>query len=1040
MDPKEKLSRDDFPDELREQFAVVERRLWKVETTMAVCLAAAGLFGSYLVLFFSDRLWDSPGWLRVGLLVSGIATTVGAIFWWTSRWVFHRRDTRALARLVQRRYRRLGDRLLGIVELAEEEKRPAVFSPALYRAAIGQVAGEALKLDFKQTVSPRPARRRAVIAFALILIAVTGWAILPEAGLNSLRRWGLPGAEITRHTLIHLAGFPAERVVAKGEPFEVGGSVEFRSFWEPPTGSARFRDNQPLSADIADGKVKFSVPGQVEDGDLTVSVGDAEHAVAIRPVSRPAMRELHARIALPDYLKYPMQNEIVQAGYLPVLRGSTVQFQGRVSRNLNEAQVAIDEVGTPMQVRNESFASPEHKVDDTAHFAFTWRDEHDLAGAAAWQLNIEPTEDTAPRPDLGSLGRSLAILETEVLELKASVHDDFGIKETGLEWRALGQAEEQKPKAVAALTKEAASPQETEMEADFHFSPAVLGIERDTTVELAVWATDHMPGREPARTQPIQLHILGTEDHAEMVRQKLEEVLQDLEEVSRTEENIAEDTRELAQKDDDDLAKRKTNEKIKETADNQRDNAEELKDLAREGAKALMEAMRNPAFDEQTLRDWAQNLNSMNELADQQMKQAQSKLGQAAQESQPQDKKENLADALEEEEEALDELADLQDKVNKDLDNLQALTLAQRLRKLGKEELALRKKIKDIIQETIGLMPEDLPERYTRANTRFTKSQGRTQEKAVELQGEISRFYERTGKGQYGEVSKEMETEQTGEALAEIETQIESNINMLAIRNLGNWAGKFEGWAEMLEPPKPEDDGGGQGGGQGGGEKKENNLMKLLFSMLRLRESELRHQQQTTLVEQQKGDAETYKKGVERLSKMHADSMLELNRLQFENAEPAMLDPLQETFDAMEITDNFLEKPQTDVATTTSQANTIRHMSDVINLINEEIKRDQNQQGQSKAQQEMAFMMAMMAMKQQMGQGMQQGQTAGGSQAGGSTDRVASGLTGDAAGREDASRTISRGSGAATKLPEEFRDALQGYFEAVEAIEGGEQP
>jgi hypothetical protein len=49
-------------------------------------------------------------------------------------------------------------------------------------------------------------------------------------------------------------------------------------------------------------------------------------------------------------------------------------------------------------------------------------------------------------------------------------------------------------------------------------------------------------------------------------------------------------------------------------------------------------------------------------------------------------------------------------------------------------------------------------------------------------------------------------------------------------------------------------------------------------------------------------------------------------------------------------------------------------------------------------------------------------------------------LTGDATGREDASRTISRGSGAVTKLPEEFRDALQGYFEAVEAIEGGEQP
>ncbi|HJO54186.1 MAG TPA: hypothetical protein QF373_06775, partial [Verrucomicrobiota bacterium] len=477
---------------------------------------------------------------------------------------------------------------------------------------------------------------------------------------------------------------------------------------------------------------------------------------------------------------------------------------------------------------------------------------------------VEATDDLAPRPDLGTLGRELAILETEVLELNATVRDDFGVKEAGIEWRTLGQTEEMPPQIPAALTARASGTQEAEFETGFHFSPTVLGIAKDTTVELAVWATDHLPGRKPSRTMPYRLHILGTEDHAEMVRQKLENILENLEEVSRAEEDIAEDTRELAKTDDDTLAKRKTNEKIEQTADEQRSNAEELKDLAKEGAKALMEAMRNPAFDEQTLRDWAQNMQKMNELADQQMKQAQSKLGKAQQSGEPQEKKENLADALEEEEDALDELADLQDKVNKDLDNLQALTLAQRLRKISKEELALRKKIKEIIQETIGLSPDDLPDRHTRANGRFTKSQGRTQTKAVELQGEISRFYERTGKGQYGEVSREMETEKTGESLKEIEQQISSNISMLAIRNLGNWSGNFEAWAKKLEPPKKDSDGGGQGGGQGG-EKKVNELMKLLFSMLRLRESEIQHRQQTTLLEQQKSETDVYKKGVERV-------------------------------------------------------------------------------------------------------------------------------------------------------------------------------
>lgn len=1040
MNPKEKISQEDFPEDLRQQFILVEHRLWRVETIMAICLAAAGLFGSYLILFFSDRLWDSPGWLRLGLLSSGIAITIGAIVWWLYRWVFNRRDTRAIARLVQRRYRRLGDRLLGIVELANEEKRPAIFSPALYRAAIGQVAEEALKLDFKQTVNPRSARRRAAIATSFIILAIAGWVIIPEAGLNSLRRWGLPGANISRHTLVGLDGFPSQRIVAKGEPFDVSGAIEYRSFWEPKTASAQFRNNKPQTSSVNDGNIKFTVPGQVENGDLTVTVGDAKQAIKIRPLQRPAMRELLVEVMLPDYLKYPPQNEIVQAGFLPVLRDSKISFRGRVSRKLNQAQVTIDDAAAPMTVRNETFSSPKHKVTDPSHFAFTWRDEHNLTEAAAWQLNIEPVDDSPPRPDLSSQGRSMAILETEVLELNATITDDYGIKSAGIEWRALGQTEETAPKTIESLTVSAKGTQEKEMASDFYFSPAVLGISRDTTVELKVWATDHLPGREPNRTSPIQLHILGVEDHAEIVRQKLEEVLQNLEEVSRTEENIAEDTRELAKSDNETLEKTKTKEKIKSTAEEQGNNAEDLKDLVKEGANALMEAMKNPAFDEQTLRDWAQNLKSMNELADQQMKAAQSKLGQASQEGPPDKKKENLAEALEEEEEALDELADLQDKVNKDLDNLQALTLAQRLRKLSKEELALRKKIKDIIQETIGLTPKDLPSRYSRANTRFTKSQNRTQEKAVELQGEISRFYERTAKGQYGEVSREMETEKTGESLSEIESQIDSNISMLAIRNLGDWAGKFEGWAKKLEPPKQESDGDSQGAGQGGGEKKENNLMKLLFSMLRLRESELRHRQQTTLIEEQKQNSEIYDKGVSRLSEMHADSMLELNRLQFENSEPAMLNPLQETFDAMEITDNLLDKPQTDVATTTSQTETIRHISDVINLINEEIKQDQNQQGQSKTQQEMNFMMAMMAMKQQMGQGMQQGQTAGGSQAGGTTNRTAGGLKGDSEGREDSNRTISRGSGSAGKLPEEFRDALEEYFKAVEVIEEGKLP
>ena len=55
--------------------------------------------------------------------------TAAAGLAWGRHWVWHRRDMGELATLVQQKYRRLGDRLLGIVELAGEREHLSNFSP-----------------------------------------------------------------------------------------------------------------------------------------------------------------------------------------------------------------------------------------------------------------------------------------------------------------------------------------------------------------------------------------------------------------------------------------------------------------------------------------------------------------------------------------------------------------------------------------------------------------------------------------------------------------------------------------------------------------------------------------------------------------------------------------------------------------------------------------------------------------------------------------------------------------------------------------------
>src|SRR5215213_4857289 len=149
-----------LPEDLRGQFERLERRLFRVETGALVAGFVAGVTGSYLLVFASDRIWDSPVWLRSAAFAGGAAVVGWFASGWVKRWVLKRRNRKDLAGIVQRRFQRLGDRLLGIVELSSEEKHLHGFSPELYRAAIRQVAEESAKYDFTEAV-PHAAFSRA---------------------------------------------------------------------------------------------------------------------------------------------------------------------------------------------------------------------------------------------------------------------------------------------------------------------------------------------------------------------------------------------------------------------------------------------------------------------------------------------------------------------------------------------------------------------------------------------------------------------------------------------------------------------------------------------------------------------------------------------------------------------------------------------------------------------------------------------------------------------------------------------------------------
>ena len=166
---------------------------------------------------------------------------------------------------------------------------------------------------------------------------------------------------------------------------------------------------------------------------------------------------------------------------------------------------------------------------------------------------------------------------------------------------------------------------------------------------------------------------------------------------------------------------------------------------------------------------------------------------------------EEMADALQKAEDILQALEKMESKANQHMDDLQALTLAQRLRKVGGEEKEIGGQLLAIAPDTIGLLARDLPEKIKLFEQELdARTRAGAQKETDTLQGEISRFFERTQKPDYGQVSQEMKETHATDELDRLGGLIGNNIGIEASDNLGQWSGRFQKWSEKLEPPSSE--------------------------------------------------------------------------------------------------------------------------------------------------------------------------------------------------------------------------------------------
>ncbi|MEL0120799.1 MAG: hypothetical protein VXB01_17830, partial [Opitutae bacterium] len=338
MQTSRKKTEIELPSGIRLKLDDFRNQVRRVKLAEGIAGAIVGLGLSYLLLFGLDRIFETPVLVRCSLLSAGMVGLGLFLPLKLHRWFWQLRKLEQVARLLRSSLPRLGDQLLGVIELARSDGDNHR-SQTLVQAAMQQV-DEASRSQTFNTAVPNPRHVHWIAAAVTVcLLGAIGILTIPNAAWNTAKRWIMPWGNIERYTFAQLDLNANEKVVAFAEPFHVPVNLKDSSSWQPKTATAQYKQQNPVTAQLLAGGYVFKIPPQRAAGALTLRAGDDKEKIHIRPLPRPELLSLDASVQLPQYLKYeePLIRD-GRSGKIAVLSGSRVRLVATISREIGEAR------------------------------------------------------------------------------------------------------------------------------------------------------------------------------------------------------------------------------------------------------------------------------------------------------------------------------------------------------------------------------------------------------------------------------------------------------------------------------------------------------------------------------------------------------------------------------------------------------------------------------------------------------------------------------------------------------------------------------
>ena len=462
-------------------------------------------------------------------------------------------------------------------------------------------------------------------------------------------------------------------------------------------------------------------------------------------------------------------------------------------------------------------------------------------------------------------------------------------------------------------------------------------------------------------------------------------------------------------------------------SDKQKQIGDRLSTLAQRGLALLEKASTNPIFETSNLKDFGHSFGSMQEIATGEMEESKNEI-QLAENLIREAATQNLFTASQMQLDALQRLKLLLDKFSEQMEELEAKTLAQRLRNVENTERKISKNLTSILPEILGKTRSLLSQKNNSAIQSLENIQSNARQEAKEIQSEISRYFERTGVHQYQKVSLLMQESRTHEGMKVAAEKIKANVGFQALNDLDTWQKRFAAWAQLLENQLDESS---QAGGEG--ESSSQDFAEQILALIKIREGQKQVMEKTNFFHKQNLQKE-FPNWLVPLSKQQHELATDLTDTQISLANEALNPLFDEAHTAMSNAYRLLQGKGTLYETQSEQRKAKDLVSDLVNLLVE----GQNSAEDGKSKEELS-MIDFLLMENQTGQEQNsEGKIPSAGKKGGGFNKVGKPgeIPKDNKGKNLEPPLTERKSDAGStdipSVPVEFKEAMKRYIEQID--------